>query len=64
MSIRVESVSYTYMEDTPLSHTALHELSLAIPDGSFTAIAGETGAGHTDADHGGARHADEGQRVC
>ncbi|WP_288322519.1 ATP-binding cassette domain-containing protein, partial [uncultured Selenomonas sp.] len=45
MSIRVESVSYTYMEDTPLSHTALHELSLTIPDGSFTAIAGETGAG-------------------
>ena len=45
MSIRVESVSYTYMEDTPLSHTALHDLSLTIPDGSFTAIAGETGAG-------------------
>ncbi|EKU71598.1 energy-coupling factor transporter ATPase [Selenomonas sp. F0473] len=45
MPIRVESVSYTYMEDTPLSHTALHDLSLTIQDGSFTAIAGETGAG-------------------
>lgn len=45
MPIEVESVSYTYMEDTPLSHTALRDLSLTIPDGSFTAVAGETGAG-------------------
>lgn len=45
MPIEVESVSYTYMEDTPLSHTALYDVSLTIPDGSFTAVAGETGAG-------------------
>ena len=45
MPIEVESVSYTYMENTPLSHTALCDLSLTVPDGSFTAVAGETGAG-------------------
>ena len=45
MSIQIESLSYTYMENTPLSHTALHDVSLTIGEGSFTAIAGETGAG-------------------
>ena len=45
MSIQIESLSYTYMEHTPLSHTALHDVSLTIAEGSFTAIAGETGAG-------------------
>ncbi len=45
MSIEIESLSYTYMEDTPLSYTALHDVSLTIAEGSFTAIAGETGAG-------------------
>ena len=33
------------MENTPLSHTALHDVSLVINEGEFTAIAGETGAG-------------------
>ncbi|WP_313993234.1 energy-coupling factor transporter ATPase [uncultured Selenomonas sp.] len=45
MSIQIESLSYTYMTGTPLSHTALHDVSLTISEGSFTAIAGETGAG-------------------
>ena len=45
MSIEIESLSYIYMEKTPLSHTALHDVTLAIHEGSFTAIAGETGAG-------------------
>lgn len=45
MSIEIESLSYTYMEKTPLSHTALHDVTLTLRDGSFTAIAGETGAG-------------------
>ena len=45
MSIQIESLSYIYMEKTPLSHTALHDVSLTIKEGSFTAIAGETGAG-------------------
>ena len=45
MSIEIELLSYTYMEDTPLSYTALHDVSLTIAEGSFTAIAGETGAG-------------------
>ncbi|WP_040571150.1 energy-coupling factor transporter ATPase [Selenomonas noxia] len=45
MSIEIESISYTYMEDTPLSHTALHDVTLTIAEGEFTAIAGETGAG-------------------
>jgi cobalt ABC superfamily ATP binding cassette transporter, ABC protein len=33
------------MEKTPLSHTALHNVTLTIRGGAFTAIAGETGAG-------------------
>ena len=33
------------MEDTPLSHTALHDISLTLSEQDFTAIAGETGAG-------------------
>lgn len=45
MSIEIDSVSYIYMENTPLSHTALHDVSLVINEGEFTAIAGETGAG-------------------
>lgn len=45
MSIEIESLSYTYMEKTPLSHTALHDVTLTIREGAFTAIAGETGAG-------------------
>ena len=45
MSIEIESLSYIYMEKTPLSHTALHDVTLTIHEGSFTAIAGETGAG-------------------
>lgn len=45
MSIQIESLSYTYMENTPLSHTALHDVSLTIAEEAFTAIAGETGAG-------------------
>jgi len=45
LSIQIESVSYTYMEDTPLVHTALNNVSLTVEEGAFTAIAGETGAG-------------------
>lgn len=45
MSIEINSVSHIYMEDTPLSHTALRDVSLTITEESFTAIAGETGAG-------------------
>ena len=33
------------MEDTPLVHTALNNVSLTVEEGAFTAIAGETGAG-------------------
>ena len=32
------------MENTPLSHTALRDVSLTITEESFTAIAGETGS--------------------
>lgn len=45
MSIEIESLSYTYMEKTPLSHTALHDVTLTIREDAFTAITGETGAG-------------------
>ena len=46
------------MENTPLSHTALHDVSLVINEGEFTAIAGETGAGKSTrrADSAHVRH--------
>lgn len=45
MDITFKQVGYTYQKDTPLENRALHDISLRIPDGSYTAIIGHTGSG-------------------
>ena len=45
MSIEVKNVTYIYMPKTPFERVALADVSLTIPEGSFTAIAGHTGSG-------------------
>lgn len=45
MSITLENISYTYMRGTPFERMALRDVTLTIPDGSFTALAGHTGSG-------------------
>ena len=45
MSIELKNVSYTYMPGTPMERQALHDVSLTIREGTFTAIAGHTGSG-------------------
>ncbi len=45
MSIELKNVSYTYMPGTPMERQALHDISLTIREGTFTAIAGHTGSG-------------------
>ena len=45
MGITLENVSFTYQEGTPLSSSALADVSLTIEDGSYTALIGHTGSG-------------------
>jgi len=45
MSIRLENVSYRYLEDTPMETTALAEVNLEIGEGEFVGIIGPTGSG-------------------
>lgn len=45
MSIEIRNVTHIYMEKTPYEKMALDDVSLAIEEGSFTAIAGHTGSG-------------------
>ena len=45
MSIELQNVTYVYMPKTPFERVALDNVSLTIPAGSFTAIAGHTGSG-------------------
>lgn len=45
MGITLENVSFTYQEGTPLSSSALSDVSLTIEDGSYTALVGHTGSG-------------------
>ncbi len=45
MSIRLENVSFSYLEDTPLSQAALRNVSLEIQDGEFVGLIGPTGSG-------------------
>lgn len=45
MSIKLNNISYSYESDTPLEYQALHQISLEIDDGSYTAIVGHTGSG-------------------
>lgn len=45
VSIELKNVSYTYMPGTPLERQALHDISLTVQEGTFTALAGHTGSG-------------------
>lgn len=45
MSIKLENVSFTYMQGTPAAHTALQNINLEIKRGEFVAIIGHTGSG-------------------
>ena len=45
MGITLENVSFTYQEGSPLSSSALTDVSLTIEDGSYTALIGHTGSG-------------------
>ncbi|NLJ73454.1 MAG: energy-coupling factor transporter ATPase [Firmicutes bacterium] len=45
MSIRVENVSYTYLEGTPMAKAALTDVSITIDDGEFVGLIGHTGSG-------------------
>ncbi len=45
MSIELKNITYVYMPKTPFEHKALDNISLKIPEGKITAIAGHTGSG-------------------
>lgn len=43
--IKLENVSYVYMQDGPFEKTALHDVSLEFADGEFVGVIGHTGSG-------------------
>lgn len=45
MAIELRDICYTYLPGTPYERQALQHISLTIPEGSITAIAGHTGSG-------------------
>ncbi len=45
MSIKLENISYTYMQGTPFERNALDDVSVTIEKGEFVAIIGHTGSG-------------------
>ena len=45
MSIEIKNLSHIYMPQTPYQRLALDDVSLTIPEGRITAIAGHTGSG-------------------
>lgn len=47
MSIEFKKVNYIYGENTPFSYIALKDVSLKIPQGSFTALIGHTAVSYT-----------------
>ena len=45
MEIVLDHVSYTYQAGTPFAGDGLRDVNVTIPDGSYTAIIGQTGSG-------------------
>ena len=45
MSIEVRNISYVYMPKSPYERLALDDVTITIPEGKITAIAGHTGSG-------------------
>lgn len=43
--IKLENVSYTYMQGGPFEKTAVHNINLTVPDGQFIGLMGHTGSG-------------------
>lgn len=43
--IEIKNIGYTYMKKTPFEKTALENISFAVNEGDFLAIAGHTGSG-------------------
>ena len=47
MPIEFKELSHIYNASSPFPYVALHEINLAIKEGIFTAVIGETGSGKT-----------------
>lgn len=45
MSIKLENVAYSYLEDTPMAKVAISDINLEIQDGEFVGLIGATGSG-------------------
>ena len=45
MSIKVDNISYVYMQGTPFEYKALDDVSLEINNGEFIGLIGHTGSG-------------------
>ncbi len=43
--VESQNLTFTYMQDTPLAHTALEDISFSIPEGSIHGLIGATGSG-------------------
>jgi len=43
--VESKNLTFTYMQDTPLAHTALQDISFSIPEGSIHGLIGATGSG-------------------
>jgi len=43
--VESKNLTFTYMQDTPLAHTALEDISFSIPEGSIHGLIGATGSG-------------------
>ena len=47
MPIQIEHLTHTYLQGSPFSATAIHDLNLTIEDGEFIGVLGHTGSGKT-----------------
>ncbi|MBR2080928.1 MAG: ATP-binding cassette domain-containing protein, partial [Oscillospiraceae bacterium] len=43
--LQINNISYTYSDDTPFRHEALHDVSFSLERGEFLGVIGRTGSG-------------------